>query len=576
MAEARRALQSNRSDAEACNLMAFLSQSDKKGQQAVYYAGLAAAAQPLSAVYQANLGKHLGLVGESARAVKHLLRASELAPGDASIHRDLAHALFTVKSYTDAAEHAGHAVRIEPDNRANAEANALALIHLGRASEAVDSMRDHVARHPGDARSLSLLAFTMNYAPGVSPEEIFIVHRAFGEALRRAADPGRQRDSPTSARSAGMSDLAPTVAFLSPDLKSHSVAYFLEPLLRATTPADARVVLYATAPGEDATTVRLRGLAQRFTDVSALGAEALAERIRADKVDIAIDLAGHTNPVALYALAFRPARLTGTFLGYPNTSGLNSVNVRLVDSTTDPPGAEAYSVEQLLRLDPCFIVYQPPSDAPDPAEAPSLRHGSVTFGSFNSNQKFNRPLLDLWAGVLRAVPQSRLLLKNAGLSDAGLRERIQTHFRSNEIAPDRVELLGWIDAPGGHLGAYAHIDIALDTFPYHGTTTTCEALYMGVPLISRIGSVHASRVGLSLLKAIGVSELAAETDEDYIRLARELAADEPRRIDWRTTLRPRMTRSPLMDYGGYARRFWATLLAAWRSRGDADDGSHRE
>src|SRR5690606_27108078 len=258
----------------------------------------------------------------------------------------------------------------------------------------------------------------------------------------------------------------------------------------------------------------------------------------------------------------RAAPIQASLIGYPNTTGVAAIDYRFTDTFADPPGADDRHAERLIRLDPCFLCYDPPRDAPDPAHEPN--GDTITFASFNAAMKINDPLIALWSRLLAEVPAARLLLKAFDFRDAALRDAIRARFAAAGADPARIEILPPIADSGGHLALYRRVDIALDTFPYHGTTTTCEALYMGVPVVTLAGRTHAARVGVSLLNAVGLPDLIANTPDDYIATARGLAADPARRASLRETLRQRVLDSPLCDGPAYAARFTDALRTIWR------------
>jgi predicted O-linked N-acetylglucosamine transferase (SPINDLY family) len=242
------------------------------------------------------------------------------------------------------------------------------------------------------------------------------------------------------------------------------------------------------------------------------------------------------------------------------------MDYRIVDSLTDPaPHADALCTERLIRIDPCFLCYRVPTDAPDPGPPPSITAGHITFGSFNDLKKLSGATIEMWAAVLARVPNSRLVLKNFGLTHERTRADVIGRFASCGIDPSRVDPLPPVSATGDHLGLYQRIDIALDTFPYHGTTTTCEALAMGVPVVTHAGDRHASRVGVSLLTNVGLAECIAATPEEYVRIAGDLAAESARLAAWRSSLRARLIASPLCDAPTFAARFCDALRDMWRT-----------
>jgi predicted O-linked N-acetylglucosamine transferase (SPINDLY family) len=295
--------------------------------------------------------------------------------------------------------------------------------------------------------------------------------------------------------------------------------------------------------------------------------QALIEAIRADKVDIVVELSGQTHGNKLSSLRMRGGPVQVTYCGYPNTTGVPAMDYRIVDSMTDPsPTADRLAVEKLVRLDPCFLCYTPPEDAPPLSEPPCSRNGFVTYGSFNSLKKVTPSTIALWCRLVRETPggKSRLLIKSGTAFAESAKDNLHKLIQAQGLTPPQYDLRERQDAKADHLAAYGLIDIALDTYPYHGTTTTCEALWMGVPVVSLVGQVHASRVGLSLLTNVGLKELAAGSPEEYLKVAKALASDGARLASLRSGLRGQMRSSPLCDAAAFARRFEAALRGMWR------------
>ena len=405
----------------------------------------------------------------------------------------------------------------------------------------------------------SNLLFALNYQEAASAADVFAQHLAWaarhGGTLPRVTTNPQPSDTERTLR----------VGYVSADLRSHSVAYFLEPLLEARDRAAIHVTCYSNSTGGGATTDRLRALSDAWrviADKDDAEAEAL---IRADQIDILVDLSGHTRGNRLPLFARRVAPIQVSYLGYPNTTGLATMDYRLTDAWADPVGlTEGLYTEVLVRLDGGFLCYRPPNDSPPVAGPPVLATGYITFGSFNNLAKVNAALIARWAAILGHVPGSRLILKSRPLADPGIRDFILTLSARNGITPDRIEFSGWADDTRSHLARYADVDIALDTFPYHGTTTTCEALWMGVPVITCGGQVHASRVGVSLLSAIGLADLVAPSMDSYVMTAINLAQDIPRLGNLRAELRPRMAAGAITDSARIARSVESAYRAMWR------------
>src|SRR5439155_7589787 len=360
------------------------------------------------------------------------------------------------------------------------------------------------------------------------------------------------------------------IGLLSPDFRTHSVAYFLEPILAAHERASFEFICYAELAHPDATSQRLQQQSEGWRSTAGVADAALAQQIRADAIDILIDLAGHTASTRIAVCAHQPAPVQMSYLGYPFSTGLETIDYRITDGYADPPGSsEQFYVERLLRLPRTAWCYRPPEPTPQVSESPSTRHGFVTFGSFNNLAKLSHGVLDTWSRVLEAVPNSRLILKSAGIGDPMTQTRVLESFAAHGVGAGRLLLKAYENSLFDHFARYNDIDIALDSFPYNGTTTTCEAMWMGVPVIGLAGEIHLSRVGVSLLSNVGLAELVAANREDYVRVASELAGDTTRLRTLRSELRPRMAGSPLRDESGFTRAFEAALRNAWHQWCDA-------
>lgn len=354
-----------------------------------------------------------------------------------------------------------------------------------------------------------------------------------------------------------------TIGAVSQDFRNRSAGHFAEPLFEHLDPARFRLIAYSNTSERDELSDRVAARAT-WVDIRGLSDLSAAERVRADGVDVLLDLAGHTLGGRLGVFALHPAPVQASYMGYPNTTGLPTIAARLVDHHTDPaPAADTLATERLIRLDPSFLCYALPPHAPPVSSGPLARGaGHVTFGSFNALHKINAPLLDLWASILVASPKARLLLKNGGLADPAEVAALRLAFKARGVNPARLTLRGETRTPAEHLAAYAEVDVALDTFPYHGTTTTLEAACMGVPTVTLVGDRHVSRVGVSLLSNLGLAELIAESPERYREVA--LGLDAARLSELRSQLRDRLSQGPIGDGAGFGRRFGDALRALWR------------
>jgi predicted O-linked N-acetylglucosamine transferase (SPINDLY family) len=292
--------------------------------------------------------------------------------------------------------------------------------------------------------------------------------------------------------------------------------------------------------------------------------DALANLISEDRIDVLVDLAGHTAFGRLPVFARKPAPVQLTWLGYPDTTGIAAIDYRLTDAVCDPAGAEARHTERLLRIPDLFLCYQPPADAPEVSPRETAPE-EVVFCSFNTLEKVNARTIAAWAAILRGLSGSRLLIKADILKHEAAARRLRESFAAHGIDEARLELVPWAEDRATHLDMYGRADIALDTFPYNGTTTTCEAMWMGVPVVTLAGEAHMSRVGATLLTAAGLGDLVAGSAEAYVDAAVRLARDPERRRALRSSLRTALRASPLLDHAGFTRKLEASMRVAWRA-----------
>jgi predicted O-linked N-acetylglucosamine transferase (SPINDLY family) len=320
----------------------------------------------------------------------------------------------------------------------------------------------------------------------------------------------------------------------------------------------------------DAVTDRLRSLAHGWRPIHGRSDEEVAELIRADGVDVLVDLAGHTGG-RLGLFARRPAPVQVTWLGYPATTGLTSIRYRLTDAVADPPGEPSCHTEELVRLPGGFCAYRPAGGTPPVSPPPCRERGYVTFASLHKLAKLNDAVLDLWSHLLRSVPAARLLVFRDCLR-GGVREDFRRRFQSRGLGEDRVLLRHQVEGPGGYLSVYKDVDLLLDAFPWGGHATACEALWMGVPVVTLLGDRHAGRMVASVLTQVGLDDLIARTPEEYAARAAGLAGDLERLATLRAGLRERMRRSPLCDGAGFTRHLEAAYRAMWRRWAAGDGG----
>lgn len=506
-----------------------------------------------------NLGALLVAGGEVDEGIALLRRAVADDPANAVAFNRLAHALFQVGQLGESIAAAEAAIRIDPGHADAHSSLAIALGNQGRVTEASAEFERVLALEPDNAVAFSNLLFLGNYDADLPLETLAERHRGYGRRFEHMPMPRR---AAAIAREPGR---RLRVGYVSPDFRRHSVSYFAGSLLAAHDRSAVEVICYANVQQPDETTQRLRSQADGWRSIYGLTDAVAAEQVIADRIDILVDLAGHTASNRLGIFARRPAPVQVTCIGYPNSTGLTRMDYRLVDGITDPPGdGDDLHTERLVRLPRCFLAYQPPGDAPPVVARPSATAGPITFGSFNTLPKINAGTVAAWAAILNRVPGSRMLIKAPSLADAGTRANLETMFARHGVAASRLELLGALKERGDHLGLYNRIDLGLDCFPYNGTTTTCEALWMGVPVVTFSGDRHAGRVGASLLHAVGLDELVAPSLDGFIDRACALAGEPARLGTLHRTLRGRMQASPLCDGPDLARAIETAYREMWR------------
>lgn len=437
----------------------------------------------------------------------------------------------------------------------------------GTIEESVAAYRESLRIKPNYPEARSNLLFALNYDVNISPEELMMEYKAWDKMYGETETPFTPHTNIPDP------DRKIRIGYVSPDFRTHSVAYFIEPIISAHDREKFEVYAYAQVPNPDKLTERFKQIVHTWRNTCGLNDEQLADLVRRDQIDILVDLTGHTGRNRLPTFALKPAPVQVTYLGYPNTTGLSRMDYRLSDFEADPEGDTSWHSEELIRLPHGFLCYKPSMDAPKINLPPVLNRGYITFGSFNSQSKVHKDVIKLWAQVMRAVPKSKMLLKSRPLADAGIRDRIWREFEINGVDRIRVDLMGQVAATSNHLSTYNGIDIALDTFPYNGTTTTCEALWMGVPVITLKGTTHASRVGVSLMTRIGLNELIGNTPEEYVRAAQDLSNDRQRLLNMRWTLRQRLLNSDLcnktlitQDIENAYRSMWQRWCAAHQTQ----------
>lgn len=423
-----------------------------------------------------------------------------------------------------------------------------------RGMDALPQYRKSMELNPDDRDAPSNYLLCHMYIPDMDPKLVFEEHKKWGVSTTKKFPPAfkfKPREAGAKVR----------VGFLSADLCHHPVAHFIEPIFRGYDRERFEFVAYGDQRKSDEFSARFAKQVDLWRETSSYDDRALAKLIHEDRVDILFELAGHTAYNRLGVFALKPALVQVSYLGYPGTSGLPTIDFRITDAFADPQGTtEHLHTEKLIRVPECAWCFEPDAAAPEVEPLPALKNGFVTFGCFNNMAKLNHALFETWAEILLRVPGSHLRLKARTLTDDGVRKELKSYFTERGIEEDRLNFFGHTKKIADHLNHYHSVDIALDSFPYHGTTTTCEAMWMGCPVVTRAGKTHVSRVGVSLLTAVGLQEFITDTREAYIEKAVALAGQTDRLQELRAGMRERMRKSVLMDEKRFVRGFEKALL----------------
>jgi predicted O-linked N-acetylglucosamine transferase (SPINDLY family) len=432
---------------------------------------------------------------------------------------------------------------------------ANALADQGKLDAALAEYREAIKLDPRYVDAHSNLLMHLNYHPGIDPETIFAEHKRWDE-MHGHKGPAKPHDNVADPKR------RLRVGYVTPDLNRHPVAkFFVEPVLAHHDAGQVETICYAEVPHSQS--ARVRGLASAWRAIRGLTDAEVAAQIRADHIDILVDLAGHTVNNRLRVFTHKPAPVQITCLGYPNTTGLAAMDYRLTDAIADPPGEPIRHTEELVRLGGAFCCYAPPDKELPLAALPARQNGHVTFGSPHHLAKINDAVLDLWCAILRELPTARLLVFRHTLKGK-LQDDMRRRFAERGIGPEQVTLQTATDVTRGFLGWYGSVDITLDAFPWSSHTTACDALWMGVPILTLAGTTHVARMGASVLTHLNLPELVAHSPDDYLHKAVELAGDVDKLEHFRKHLRQQLLTSPLCDGGAFTRGLESTYRQLWQ------------
>ncbi len=505
-----------------------------------------------------NLGLGLSSSGQLAEAHDVLQKALKLNPEYAEAHNALGLNLEAQGRKDDAMFHYQEAVRLKPDLADGWSNLGTNLGEQGRAEDAVSCLRESLNVRPNAAPIHSNLLLMLNYSSRLTPDQVLAEHLAWGERFGGPtpnAPPVPQPHDPNRVLRVG---------YLSADFRAHTVAGFIETLLTHHDRERVEVYAYANVLRPDEVTSRLRPLADHWRSIGGQPDEQVFEQVRADNLDVLIDLGGHTAGNRLLVLAARAVPVQATLFGYPNTTGLKAVDYRITDPISDPPGrTEGHYAEALLRLPEVAWVYAPPAAAPPVTPLPAASKRPFTFGCLNNPAKISDACLAAWARLIQSIPGTRLVLL-AGQAQGGAK-RLMQRFTEAGILRDRIELVLRL-TKDKYFEKYSEFDVALDPFPYNGGVTTCDALWMGVPVLTVAGPSYVSRQGAMQMLTVGLPEFVADSPEGLVQLAKQWTTRRPELAQIRAGLRERLARSPLADGKRYVRNLENALRTAWRKR----------
>jgi predicted O-linked N-acetylglucosamine transferase (SPINDLY family) len=554
----RRAIELQPGFAGAHDNLGIALRSQGRLDEAIAAHNRAIAIKPDFTMAYSNLGIALRQSGRFDEAVAAFGRAIALRPDFAEAYSNLGNALNGQARHEEAIAALGRAIALDPE-LAEAHHNlGFALLVQGRNEDASAAYRRAVELRPGYALAHSDLLACLQYQEGITAAALARAHAQWDE---RHARPLERHGKPWDVDPDPERTLR--LGFVSGDLRRHPVGFFLAGVLENLDRRRFDVVCYDTRGGRhDAYGARIAARASAWHDVVGRDDDGLAAQIRGDRIDILFDLAGHTPDNRLLVFARRPAPVQITWIGYVGTTGLKAMDYLIADRFHIPSEAESDYSETVLRMPEGYVCYEPPAAAPTVGPLSALASGYVTFGCFNNAAKITPEVIAAWAEILARVPRSRLLLVAPALGGATARARITALVAAAGCEPARVELRGplpWLQL----VATYQSVDLALDTFPYSGGVTTCEALWMGVPVVTCPGTTFAGRHSLSHLANVGLTESIAGDRRDYVERAVKLAGDLDHLRELRAALRPQMARSPLCDAPRFARHLETLLRDVW-------------
>ncbi|NNE00893.1 MAG: tetratricopeptide repeat protein [Pirellulaceae bacterium] len=549
----RQLLERNAGNAKLLTNLGESLRKQGKRSEAVAVLKQALSADPQSIETALNLAralKHSSRHGEAEELLRQVVRQY---PELAKAYHYLGITLLDLGDLDAAREEVTRSVELDPSDVYAISSLGTIYLEMGRNDAALESFRKVIDKDPMMSEAHGSILYIMSADPTTDQAELFEEHRRWGQ-IHGNLEPRFEH------RNVKQVNRPLRIGYVSPDFRNHAVAKFIRPVLQSHDPQRVEVFAYAEVPVPDEMTVELKSLVPHWRNTDGLSNLQVAQQIVADEIDILVDLAGHTSRNRLLVFAHRPAPVQMTWLGYPNTTGLSTIDYRLTCQTQNPIGEPSYHVEELLRIPGGSFCFSAPSDAPDVQSAPVARNGHITFGSLHRPFKISESVRDLWSAVLTAVPDSRMLIFHTGFNAKAISDLRQSLIERG-IASDRFEIRNEYDGDS-YLETYHEIDIALDVSPWAGGTTTLEALWMGVPVAAYFGNSRSSRSTAAIVKNAGHADWVADSDQQYVRVATDLAGDTDALEQIRRGLRDDVRQS-VVDADRFTRELEQTFQLAW-------------
>lgn len=561
-------LRNNPNDSHALHYLGLIALQQGRYPDAVELISKAIRVSPGIPAFHCNLGNAYRNLNQYDSAIAAYRKAIQLDPAFEAAHSNLGNALKDSGRLVEAIEHYRKALSLSP-NFAGAYCNlGSALKDMGEMEEALAYLRKALSLRPGYLEAQGNLLFILSFYEVSNPGEYLEAARSYGKMVLAQATPC------TSWHVLQLSQGAPQrlrVGLVSGDLNTHPVGYFLENSLKHLDQARVDLVAYSTSGLEDELTGRIKSYFSAWNVITGMGDEAVAQKIHADGIQVLIDLAGHTAKNRLSVFAWKPAPVQVSWLGYWASTGVPGMDYLLADPISVPESHRAHFTEAIWHLPETRVCFTPPTEPAAflPGPLPAARNGHITFGNFNKLAKINDHVIALWGRVMQAIPTARLRLQNIGAHASSTREQLLKRLSHAGISSERVALSDMMPRDK-YLEAYAEVDIILDTFPYTGGTTTCEAMWMGVPTLTLAGNSIIGLQGASFLTCVGLGDWVANSEDDYVERTLVYASDIDRLTRLRAGLRQQAQVSPLFDAPRFARQLENALFGMWQRRLDKE------